>query len=183
MTLGERRFAQRLLGKLEDDYLCWYDVPVGRQGVHPDFVILHPRRGLLVLEVKDWKRDTVRKATKASFTLLTDRGQTTVSNPLEQARQYAHAIADQLMRDPQLCNNDDGRYQGRLCFPYGYGVVLTNINRRACEESNLVEVLEPDRLICQDEMIEAVEVEEFQKRLWRMFMVSFPAVLSMPQID
>jgi hypothetical protein len=46
MTSGERRFAHRLLEKLEDDYLCWYDVPVGRKSVHPHIVILHPRCGL-----------------------------------------------------------------------------------------------------------------------------------------
>ena len=28
MTSGERRFAQRLESHLEDDWLCWYDVPV-----------------------------------------------------------------------------------------------------------------------------------------------------------
>ena len=38
MNGGERRFAQRLVDKLEDDYLCWYDVPVGARGLHPDFV-------------------------------------------------------------------------------------------------------------------------------------------------
>ena len=29
MTSGERRFAERLEAKLEDDYLLWYDVPRG----------------------------------------------------------------------------------------------------------------------------------------------------------
>jgi hypothetical protein len=29
MTSGERRFAERLEDKLEEDYLCWYNVPVG----------------------------------------------------------------------------------------------------------------------------------------------------------
>lgn len=48
---GERRVAERLEGKLDDDYLVWYDVPVGPKRLHPDFVVLHPRRGLLVLEV------------------------------------------------------------------------------------------------------------------------------------
>ncbi|WP_334825853.1 hypothetical protein [Nostoc sp.] len=28
MTPGQRRLAQRLEEKLEDDYLLWYDVPV-----------------------------------------------------------------------------------------------------------------------------------------------------------
>ncbi|MEO1523281.1 MAG: nuclease-related domain-containing protein, partial [Cyanobacteria bacterium J06633_2] len=55
MTSGERRFAQRLEDKLEDDYLIWYDIPVGKQRSHPDFILLHPLRGLIVLEVKDWK--------------------------------------------------------------------------------------------------------------------------------
>lgn len=60
MTPGERRFAQRLESKLEDDYLCWYDVPIGQSMRHPDFVVLHPKRGLLILEVKDWKLDTIQ---------------------------------------------------------------------------------------------------------------------------
>ena len=45
MTTGERRFAARLESHLEDDYLCWYDVPVGPKSMHPDFLVLHPRRG------------------------------------------------------------------------------------------------------------------------------------------
>jgi hypothetical protein len=54
-TPGERRFAERLRSLLEDDYLCWYDVPIGPRYQHPDFPILHPARGILVLEVKDWR--------------------------------------------------------------------------------------------------------------------------------
>lgn len=33
MTPGQRRLAQRLEEKLEDDYLLWYDVPVGKKRV------------------------------------------------------------------------------------------------------------------------------------------------------
>jgi hypothetical protein len=29
MTTGEKRLAERLEQKLDDDYLLWYDVPVG----------------------------------------------------------------------------------------------------------------------------------------------------------
>lgn len=53
MWPGERRLAERLEKKLEDDYLIWFDVPIGSKQTHPDFVLLHPDRGLLVLEVKD----------------------------------------------------------------------------------------------------------------------------------
>lgn len=66
MTGGERRFAYRLEQKLEDDWLLWYDVPLGPRNVHPDFVVFNPRRGLLVLEVKDWKLDTIRDIDRQS---------------------------------------------------------------------------------------------------------------------
>lgn len=48
VTPGERRFGKRLETLLEDDYLCWYDVPIGAKRHYPDFLILHPSRGLLL---------------------------------------------------------------------------------------------------------------------------------------
>jgi len=183
MTPGERRFGHRLQEKLEDDYFCWYDVPIGPSRLHPVFVILHPRRGLLIVEVKDWKVDTIKAADKQSFTIITNHGLKTLPNPLEQARHYAQAVSDLLQSDPLLRVNDGGRYQGRLCLPYGYGVVLSNIHRKAFEDTDLGNVIEPSRVICQDEMFDSVDPEVFQKRLWEMSTVRFPTVLSLPQID
>lgn len=70
MTPGERRLAERLEQKLEDDYLLWWDVPIGPKQTRPDFVVLHPRRGALVLEVKDWRLDTIRSATRERFEII-----------------------------------------------------------------------------------------------------------------
>ncbi|MEQ1776405.1 MAG: NERD domain-containing protein, partial [Burkholderiales bacterium] len=182
MTGGERRFAQRLIEKLEDDYCCWYDVPIGVATRHPDFVLLSPRRGVLILEVKDWKLETIARADKAQFTIHTDAGLKKIANPFEQARQYAHAVVNVLQQDPQL-QQADGTYKGRLCVPFGYGVVLANITRKAFESAQLDAVIEPHRVICRDEMGEGVDDEVFQKRLWNMFTVQFGAALTMPQID
>lgn len=183
MTGGEKRFANRLVDKLEEDYLCWYDVPIGPRSLHPDFVILNPRRGLLVVEVKDWKLDSIKAADKASFTLLTNTGQKFEANPIEQARQNAHSVSDLLERDPLLLREDGGRYQNRLCLPYGYGVVLANIDRKAFVAGEFGAVIDPARVICQDEMYESVDPEAFQQRLWNMFTVTFKTLLSLPQID
>lgn len=71
MTAGEKRFAYRLEDKLKDDYLCWYDVSIGERMQHPDFVVFHPSRGLLVLKVKDWKLDTLHSmGTERAATLF-----------------------------------------------------------------------------------------------------------------
>jgi len=182
MTGGERRFAQRLVDKLEDDYTCWYDVPIGVAARHPDFVLLSPRRGVLILEVKDWKLETIERADKSQFTLHGQSGLQKVVNPFEQARQYAHAVVNLLQQDSQL-QQAEGQYKGRLCVPFGYGVVLANITRKQFESAQLDAVIEPHRVICRDEMLENVEAEDFQKRLWGMFSVQFGAALTMPQID
>lgn len=182
MTGGEKRLARRLEDKLEDDYLLWYDVPVGRANVHPDFVVFNPRRGLLVLEVKDWRIDTIAAIDRESADLLTDNGLKRTLNPLEQARRYAQQVADVLAADPQLTITS-GCQQGRLLFPWGYGVVLANISRKQFDDTDLGEVIEAHRVICSDEMTESADVEAFQQRLWAMFPFHRSVPLSLPQID
>jgi hypothetical protein len=88
VTPGERRFGQRLNSLLEDDYLVWFNVPVGNRRRYPDFVILHPGRGLLVLEVKDWKAADLRKLDKLRWEVCFGGAPKTMVNPLEQARQH-----------------------------------------------------------------------------------------------
>ncbi|SDF87789.1 UvrD-like helicase C-terminal domain-containing protein [Onishia taeanensis] len=186
MTRGERRFGRRLDTLLEEDYLVWYDIPLGRRRRYPDFIILHPARGLLFLEVKDWKIDTIRSITPDSAVIETQEGRKTVSNPLVQARQCAFAAIDQLKRDPQLTQTDE-RYRGKLCFPYGHGVVFPNITRRqwnqAIPEAEQEALLPSHRVICKDEMLTTADPEVFQERLWNMFDYQFGEKLSVPQID
>jgi len=182
MTGGEKRLARRLEDKLEDDYLIWYDVPVGRANVHPDFVVFNPRRGLLVLEVKDWRIDTIAAIDRQSVDLITSDGLQRKINPLEQARQYANQVVDVLKADP-LLTFSTGRNQGQLFFPWGYGVVLANISRKQFDDTDLGQVIEAHRVICNDEMTEAADAEAFQQRLWTMFPFHRSVPLSLPQID
>ncbi len=186
MTAGERRFARRLEALLEDDYLVWYDIPLGRNRRYPDFIVLHPSRGLLFLEVKDWKPENLKRINKSDVSLLTGNGLVTRAHPLEQVRQYAYKAIDVLARDPQLCQTQ-GRYQGNLIMPYGWGVVFTHITRRQIEGAIPAESREwllPDHLVIyKDEMTESAVAETFQEQLWGMFNYNFGRTLSLPQID
>jgi hypothetical protein len=136
MTSGERRLAERLEQKLEDDYLLWYDVPVGPKQTHPDFVVIHPQRGALILETKDWRLDTIRKATREYFEIIPDGHVKAVMNPLQQARHCAIQVVNALERDPQLVQAE-GRHQGKLAFPWGHGVVFTRITRKQFDAADL----------------------------------------------
>ena len=183
MTSGEKRLAERLEQKLDDDYLLWYDVPVGPKQTHPDFVIIHPRRGLLILETKDWRLDTIQQGHQAVLGRLHPTATTkVVINPLAQARHCAIQVVNALERDPQLVQ-PDGPHQGKLAFPWGHGVVFTRITRKQFDSAGLGEAIEPHYVICQDEMTEAVDAEAFQQRLWDMFPHAFGKVMSLPQLD
>jgi hypothetical protein len=63
---GELRLAERLKDCLEDNAWAWHNIPVGSLGLLPDFVVLHPQQGIVVLEVKDWRLDTIAGASRWS---------------------------------------------------------------------------------------------------------------------
>lgn len=182
MQAGEKRFAHRLISHLEDDYLCWFETGIGHRPRYTDFVVLHPMRGLLLLEVKDWRLDTIRRASPESFELLTSTGLKHVPNPHLQARHCAYKLVNLLERDPQLVQVD-GKYKNRIVMPYGYGVVFTNLTRAQFVKSEIGTVVPEVQTICKDEMTESCDVEEFQKRLWDMFNYCFNRKLTQPQID
>jgi len=181
-STGERRLAERLEQKLDADYLLWHNVPIGPKQTYPDFVVLHPRRGLLILETKDWHLSTVQHTTRQYWDILADGRAKPVKNPIEQARHCAIQVVNELERDPQLVQKS-GPHHGKLAFPWGHGVVFTRITRKQFEDAGLGNTIEPHHVICQDEMLETADPEEFQQRLWQMFAHSFGGAISLPQLD
>ncbi|KQO26857.1 DNA helicase II [Acidovorax sp. Leaf76] len=182
-STGERRLAERLEQKLDDDYLLWHNVPIGPRQTYPDFVVLHPRRGLLVLETKDWHLETIRNTTRQYWEILDSNGQTKpVKNPLEQARHCAIQVVNALERDAPLVQ-PSGPHQGKLAFPWGHGVVFTRITRKQFDAAGLGETIASHYVICKDEMEESADPEAFQERLWNMFAHRFGGALSLPQLD
>jgi hypothetical protein len=135
---GELRLAERLKDFLEENAVVWHNLPVGPRGRHPDFIIVHPANGLLVLEVKDWRFESIVSADKTKVELLTSHG-TTVrkSSPLEQARKYTFEVVRTLEQDGQLLFPAGHRFMGRPILPFGFGVVFTNITRKQFDQTNL----------------------------------------------
>ena len=139
-------------------------------------------RGILLLEVKDWKPGTLLQLDRKQAVIQLPSGPKRVSNPLEQVRQYCHVLAGLLQRDPQLVWQD-GSHQGQLRLPWGHGVILTQISRAQFDQAGLGEAINPGQVICKDELGEDQDPETLQKRLWDMFSVAFPCRLSAAQVD
>jgi nuclease-like protein/AAA domain-containing protein/UvrD-like helicase family protein len=182
-TRGELRLAERLKDFLEENAVVWHNIPVGPRSRHPDFIIVHPANGLLVLEVKDWRLESIVSADKANVELLTSRGIVRESNPLEQARKYTFEVVRTLERDGQLLFPAGHRFMGRSIVPFGFGAVFTNITRKQFDQTNLKEVFAEHLCVFKDEMTEGVDPEEFRSRLWRMVHPPLGEPLSMPQFD
>lgn len=180
---GERRVLHQLKRCLEDDYLVWHDIPIGPKARQPDFVILSPRWGVLLLEVKDWRRHTLGPATRDAVELRTPRGAVTVAHPLRQARDYAMELVDLMGSDPALVHSD-GPFAGRLLFPYGWGVVMASLRRADVQGSDFDVLFPPARTLLRDEVDDiGLDPGAFQQRLWGMFTVSYPHTLTLPQRD
>lgn len=127
---GEKRFIA-VLKKLNDHYLCWYDIPAGEEQFRSDFIILHPERGLLVIEVKDWRMDTILSIGLDYARIRKRNGEECVEkNPLTQAQNNAFKLVRLLENDPLLTNPKGHQYEGKLVCPYAYGVVFSNITRK-----------------------------------------------------
>jgi len=143
---------------------------------------LHPQQGIVVLEVKDWRLDTIANANSKQVELITDRGNVSTDNPFEQVRRYMFNVVNALQHDPLLVN-EGGSFEGKPVFSFGHGVAFTNITSKQFEQTDLREVFPPARCIFRDEMTESVDPDAFRERVWRMVSPRIGPALSLPQIN
>jgi hypothetical protein len=172
-TQGEKRLFDVLARVLPIDYYVWYEPRVNSR--HPDFVILGSSFGLLVIEVKGWYLGEILRATDHDVDLSKQREFVErVKNPIRQAREYMFGTMDSLQKE-SLLRNPGGRYQGRLCFPSGYGVVFTNITRHNLDAAGLSGVFPQSKVLCRDELnsLESADPEVVLGKLKDLFDVKF----------
>lgn len=184
MTASERRFYDLLKNKLDDDYLVWYDLPSpGPRIRYPDYLIFHPQRGLLAIEIKGWPHTKLIEANREQVFLQLEKGgpQTVLANPIAQARDTLLPFISSLQRNPLLLHRA-GKYQGKLLLPWGYGCVLSNCER-ARMPANIDESLEPSKTLYREDLDPAQDAATFRARLDEFFPYRFPLALSTEQIN
>lgn len=122
VTPGEIFVFNLLRELLPDTFYVWYDALV--KDKYPDFIVLGPDLGVIVLEVKDWEIGSIISANADKFSLRTTGREP--PNPLKQVKLYMRLLVDFLKRYDQL-KEKTGNYKGNLKFNYGHGVILTEI--------------------------------------------------------
>ncbi|REJ20992.1 MAG: nuclease [Bacillaceae bacterium] len=185
-TAGERLLFRTLKTYLPDDYIVYYEPEI--RGKRPDFVIIGPDLGLVVLEVKDYTKNTLFQLNHDEWTIISTAGeQTTVKSPLKQARDNMFHIVDVLKKDKNLIHLE-GKYQFQLKFPYGYGAVFTRLYQKDFIQEGLYSVIDPNLCFTRDEIDpdkESFSEENLMEKILNMFIVPYRlrTPLSKEEID
>ncbi len=149
-TAGERKVFVALRDHLPEDYLIYYDISVKDR--HPDFIIVGPDLGLVVLEVKDWRLGSISGVGEEGVRLRHHNGEIVVGNPIRQVRDYVLKTVDLLKTRPLL--RRDGE---RLACGWGYGVVFPYLKTEDVRTASLFgptleDALEPGRVLTADDL-------------------------------
>lgn len=146
-TAGERLLFETLKNHLPSDYIIYYEPEI--RGKRPDFVIIGPDLGIVVLEVKDYLKSSIYQINQDEWILHNTNGELiTTKNPLKQARDYARLISEHLKKDKNLVQQTSTY----LKFPYGYGVVFTRMKQETFITNHLYQVIDPRFTLCRDEI-------------------------------
>ncbi len=117
---GEKRLYNILKNKLSDNFYVWYEPRI--DGRYPDFIILSPDFGLLVIEVKGWYPNQILKASNDSFEIENNQNDLETiqkqKSPLRQGKDYLDKLLN-VLKKSRVLTNQSGKYQGNLCFPIG----------------------------------------------------------------
>ncbi|MCT4617867.1 MAG: NERD domain-containing protein [Marinisporobacter sp.] len=162
ITNGEKRLFKVLKDILPENYMVWYELRVNSR--YPDFIILGPDLGLVVLEVKDWQISSISEADSNTYTLHQNENH---KNPIKQAREYMFHIVNELKKDRKLTESN-GKYQGNLRFSYGHGVVFTRILKSSFEKSPFVGTIEEKAVIFQDEFKQIEENQDTNRLIEKL---------------
>ena len=173
-TTGERLVFRTLKTFLPDDYIVYFEPEIQKR--RPDFVIIGPDLGIVILEVKDYTKNTLFQINHDEWHIVTTSGdQAVIKSPMKQAREYMFNVVDVLKKDKNLVQLD-GKYKFQLKFPYGYGVVFTRMYAKDFVQNGLYTVIEPNLCFTRDEIDpdkEDFSEEVLMEKILNMFVVPF----------
>lgn len=183
----ERTFA--LLKKLPEDYLIYYEPNINNR--HPDFVVIAPDLGVIIIEVKGWYLDDIVSGNHSEITVNIDDRPRQEIHPLEQARNYMWRLFRACENSPNRSQllRQDGRYKNKFFFPFCHFVVLSNISRDNIlkrKDQTVSEIFKTDNTLFRDELVtlENASPEEIRNTLMRFFDPFWPIIPFTPeQVD
>ncbi len=173
------------LKKLPDDYWVYYEPNINNK--LPDFIVIAPDLGVIILEVKSWRIKDIRAADSNNITLIFKDREKSHKHPLRQALEYQWRLSDLCENNPHatVLLHQEGKYKDKFIFPFCHYVVLSNITRNnieSIEEVDYYEIFRPENTIFRDQMLKMKDASPDKIRSI-LENLSYPFRLSKPLSD
>jgi hypothetical protein len=150
-TAGERLLFETLKEYLPSDYVIYYKPYT--TGTRPDFVIIGPDLGCVVLQTYDYTISSILNADRHEWTVQTAGGKeglAAVVNPLKQAREHASFLEKEL-KDTKALAYQDGPHTGQLKFSCGSGTVFPRMKQDDFARNRLYSSIGREFVLCREE--------------------------------
>jgi hypothetical protein len=153
-TPGERRVFAALQG-LPGDAVVYYEPIIRRRW--PDFVVILPSVGVVVVEVKGIPLSWITKVDWDHLTYMQSGNQQMQEHPSRQARKYMTRLMNACHDHPQGSELKRG---GHFAIAFGRLTILTGIRRTELEQSPWADFFPPNESLCSDEFEDAARSPE-----------------------
>lgn len=127
-TEGERYFLECIKYSPMLEGWTVYVQPI-LNGIHPDFILSHPQKGVVIVEVKDW--DLTLGCYKEPGFLITEDNKKISKNPVLQVEGYKKALIESELLSVNNIQNDEG-----------YGLIETLLYFHKSNEKSSLSFLE-----------------------------------------
>lgn len=172
---GEERLFG-ILKQLPETYIVYYEPMI--QNRYPDFIVICPDMGLLVIEVKGWyPRDIV--SADSNTVIVKEAGrEVRHDHPIRQARDYMLNLMDRCKELPnggQLLEKE-GDFKNRFTFPFGHFAILSNITSEQLANhkiGDLTQVFPSDKVVTRDVLVDDWSSQELSDESLKQTLKNF----------
>ncbi|PID45823.1 MAG: hypothetical protein CSB47_06870 [Proteobacteria bacterium] len=133
---GEKKIYN-LLKRLPKDCTVFYEPLIKNRC--PDFVVVSPRIGVSVIEVKDWGISYIECASNNTVHVRHHKKVEERQNPARQASGYQFDLLNLLNKSEKVrsIGQADKSFPDKLVFPVGYAVLMPNLKKSDVQEKGI----------------------------------------------
>lgn len=179
---GEKRIFS-ILQNLPDNYIVYSEANIS--GRYPDFIVIGPDLGILVIEAKGWYANNIIGGDLHDIITQYNGQQTKNKHPLRQAKDYMYNLMDFCRENQELYGEliqHEGKNKDKFIFPMGYMAIMNNITEDQLVNhpvGNLRTIFPEKNILTRDVLLdqwENLQGEDLVKKLKHYFEVrwNFP---------
>lgn len=173
------------LQKLPKNCIVYYEPRIERR--NPDFIIIMPEIGILIIEVKGWFLGHIQTANKQLVYVKDSGGLAQRKHPTAQARDYMFLLMDFCQRHPALRHllHEDGKRKGQFVVPFGHMALLSHIRSDQLRGSQWREIFSETEVATRDmlDTWQLLSPDELVAELKRYFDPIWPVILTREQVQ